>query len=71
MSQDAANTEKDADGRFTVAFLRRLLGAEAEVMSDEDVLKLRDEMYSLADLVIDAAMKELKHVNTIQNSIVN
>lgn len=48
----------DASGRFSVAYTRQLLGSEADFMTDDEVLKLRDEMYILSDVVMNFVAQE-------------
>lgn len=48
----------DDAGRLSLAYSRHLLGPEADSMSDDEVLKLRDEMYMLSDVVMNFVVQE-------------
>lgn len=48
------------DGRIPLDRCRELLGAEAAGMSDEQLRERRDRLYALADVVLDAAVVQVK-----------
>ena len=48
------------DERLSLAQCRDLLGAEVAFATDEQLRAMRDRMYSLADVVLDAVEVQVK-----------
>ena len=53
---------------ISIAKYREMLGEKSAVMSDEQLEKLRELQYQLADLIIDLWIKRQKQSTMVDNS---